>query len=140
MLYRLIRCISSLLLELFYRRVEVVGLDRLPATGPLLVVANHQNGLVDGMLLLAVLPRRLVTVAKAPLFGSPLIGPFLRGLGAIPVYRRQDAETGAFDPARNADMFGAAIDTLRDGGAILIFPEGVSQPEPALMPLRTGAA
>ncbi len=140
MLYRLIRRVSSLLLELFYRRVEVVGLDRLPATGPLLVVANHQNALVDGMLVLAVLPRRLVTVAKAPLFDNPLIGPFLRGLGAIPVYRRQDAEAGVFDPARNVDLFGAAIETLRDGGAILIFPEGVSQPEPALMPLRTGAA
>jgi 1-acyl-sn-glycerol-3-phosphate acyltransferase len=37
-------------------------------------------------------------------------------------------------------MFGAAIATLREGGAILIFPEGLSQPEPALMPLRTGTA
>ena len=140
MLYRLLRRISGLLLELFYRRVEVVGLERLPAAGPVLVVANHQNALVDGMLLLAVLPRRLVTVAKAPLFSHPLIGPFLRGLGAIPVHRRQDAAGGGFDAAQNADLFGAAIDTLRAGGAVLIFPEGVSQPEPALMPLRTGAA
>lgn len=140
MLYRLLRRVAGLLLELFYRRVEVVGIERLPADGPLLVVANHQNGLVDGMLLLAVLPRRLVTIAKAPLFGNPLIGPFLRGFGAIPVYRRQDAAPGAFDAAQNTELFGAAIDTLRAGGAVLIFPEGVSQPEPALMPLRSGAA
>ncbi len=140
MLYRMLRRLSGLLLELFYRRVEVVGLERLPARGPLLVVANHQNGLVDGMLLLAVLPRRLVTIAKAPLFSNPLIGPFLRGFGAIPVHRRQDAAPGSFPAAQNTELFGAAIDTLRAGGAVLIFPEGVSQPEPALMPLRTGAA
>src|SRR5689334_12190836 len=140
MLYRLLRRLAGLLIELFYRRVEVVGLEHVPAAGPLLVVANHQNALVDGMLLLAVVPRRLVTIAKAPLFHHPLVGPLLRGLGAIPVHRRQDAAPGSFDAASNADLFGAAIDTLRAGGAILIFPEGVSQPEPALMPLRTGAA
>ena len=57
--YRLIRALSRLLLRLFYRRVEVVGGDRIPPCGPLLVLANHQNALVDGMLLLAVIPRRL---------------------------------------------------------------------------------
>ncbi|MCI0409083.1 MAG: hypothetical protein L0191_11080, partial [Acidobacteria bacterium] len=44
------------------------------------------------------------------------------------------------DMARNREMFGAAIATLKQRGAILIFPEGLSQAEPVLMPLRTGAA
>src|SRR5262245_921962 len=104
MLYRLLRRLSGLLLELFYRRVEVVGLARVPATGPLVVVANHQNALVDGMLLLAVLPRRLVTIAKAPLFHHPLIGLFLRGFGAIPVHRRKDAAAGALGAASSAGL------------------------------------
>jgi hypothetical protein len=71
-----------------------------------------------------------------------LIGPFLYALGAIPVRRRQDEPGGAASagPARNRDMFDAAVAALREGGAILIFPEGTSQPEPALMPLRSGVA
>jgi 1-acyl-sn-glycerol-3-phosphate acyltransferase len=117
--------------------VDVVGAERIPRHGPLIVAANHHNALVDAVLLLSTIPRRLVPVAKAPLFGNPLIGPFLRVIGALPVHRRQE---GGTDPARNAALFSASTEILRSGQVVLIFPEGVSQPEPTLMPLRTGAA
>jgi 1-acyl-sn-glycerol-3-phosphate acyltransferase len=117
--------------------VDAVGLGRVPCRGPLILAPNHQNALVDGLLLLASVPRHLIPVAKAPLFRHPLIGPFLRLMGAVPVHRRQEAGD---DPARTRAMFAAAAAALRAGGAILIFPEGVSQPEPTLMPVRTGAA
>jgi glycerol-3-phosphate O-acyltransferase/dihydroxyacetone phosphate acyltransferase len=134
---RLFRILARFLAGLFYRRVEVIGRERVPAAGPLVVAANHQQGLMDGLLLAATLPRRLRPIAKAPLFRYPLIGQFARLAGAIPVHRRQDEGRG---PVDNEAMFGAAHRALADGEALLIFPEGVSQPEPALMPLRTGAA
>jgi 1-acyl-sn-glycerol-3-phosphate acyltransferase len=115
----------------------VSGLERVPLSGPLVVAANHHQGLMDGILLTAVLPRRLRPIAKAPLFRYPVIGQIARLAGAIPVRRRQDSGGSAAD---NQAMFGAAQGALSQGEAILIFPEGVSQPEPALMPLRTGAA
>ena len=135
--YGLVRALVRWVLALFYRRIDVVGLEHIPESGPLIVAANHQNALVDPMLLLALIPRRMVALAKAPLFRHPVIGPFLRLLGALPVHRRQD---GNADPGRNRTMFAAATNHLGAGGAVLIFPEGVSQPEPALMPLRSGAA
>ena len=135
--YRLVRALARLLLSLFYRRIEAPGMDRVPATGPLVVAAHHRNALVDPMLLLATVPRPLRPLAKAPLFRYPLIGTLLRLAGAIPVHRRQDPGS---DPARNVEMFRAATTALAEGGAILIFPEGVSQGEPTLMPLKTGAA
>jgi glycerol-3-phosphate O-acyltransferase / dihydroxyacetone phosphate acyltransferase len=131
------RALARALVRLFYHRVEVVGMERVPRSGPLVIVANHRNALVDPLLLFATLPRTLQPVAKAPLFHHPLLAPFLRLAGALPVHRRQDAGS---DPARNAAMFRAVAAALRKGGAILIFPEGVSQPEPVLMPLRTGVA
>lgn len=136
--YRLFRAFARFLAGLFYRRVEVAGLDRVPPSGPLIVAANHQQGLMDGMLLAAVLPRRLRPIAKAPLFRYPVIGQIARLAGAIPVHRRQDEVGGR--PADNQAMFGAARRALARGEALLIFPEGISQPEPTLMPLRTGAA
>ena len=115
----------------------MAGLERLPSSGPLIVAANHQQGLMDGILLTAALPRRLRPIAKAPLFRYPVIGQLARLSGAIPVHRRQDEGGGTVD---NEAMFSAAWEALGRGEALLIFPEGMSQGEPALMPLRTGTA
>ncbi|MEK7370254.1 MAG: lysophospholipid acyltransferase family protein, partial [candidate division NC10 bacterium] len=135
--YRLLRGLAQIVLDIFYRRIEVVGSERLPARGPLIVAANHQNALVDPLLLIAAIPRRLVPLAKAPLFRLPVIGALARWAGAIPVERPQDAPG---QPIDNEAMFAQAVARLRQDEAILIFPEGVSQPDPKLMPLRTGAA
>ena len=134
---RLIRALVRALLAIFYRRVDVVGRERVPPTGGLIVAANHQNGLVDPMMLMAALPRTLRPLTKSTLFKHPIIAPLLHLAQAVPVYRRQDAG-GA--PVDNAETFRAVSEVLSAGGAILIFPEGVSQPEPTLMALRTGAA
>jgi 1-acyl-sn-glycerol-3-phosphate acyltransferase len=131
------RALARALVRLFYHRVDVVGVERVPTSGPLVIVANHRNALVDPLILIATLPRALRPVAKAPLFRHPILAPFLRLAGALPVHRRQDPGS---DPAQNTAMFRGVAAALREGEAILVFPEGVSQPEPVLMPLRTGVA
>ena len=133
----LMRALARAVVRLFYHRVDVAGVERVPRSGPLVIVANHRNALIDPLILIATLPRALRPLAKAPLFRHPLLAPFLYLAGALPVHRRADPGS---DPAQNAVMFRTVAASLRDGGAILIFPEGVSQPEPVLMPLRTGVA
>jgi 1-acyl-sn-glycerol-3-phosphate acyltransferase len=135
--YAVVRFAVQILLRLFYARIEVVGRERIPSTGPLIVAANHHNAAVDAMLIIATFPRPIRVLAKAPLFANPIVGPFLRLMGGVPVHRR--AEAGD-DPRRNDALFAAASRALRQGGAILIFPEGTSTPRPTLLPLRTGAA
>ena len=135
--YALIRSLARFLLDLFYLRIEVVGAENVPASGPLILAANHHNSVVDAMLLIAVIRRPLRILANAPLFRHPLIGPFLHLVGALPVHRRKEAGD---DPGRNAALFAATTAALRAGGAILIFPEGRTQPEPVLQEVRTGTA
>jgi glycerol-3-phosphate O-acyltransferase / dihydroxyacetone phosphate acyltransferase len=106
-------------------------------SGPVLLVANHPNALIDPVIVFRVAGRPARPLAKAPLFEHPLIGPPLKGLGGLPVYRKKD------DPAlmhRNDTTFDAAIQALKGGDAVQIFPEGTSHSEPSLAPLRTGAA
>ncbi len=134
--YAVLRVVGWLAVRAFYRRITVGGLEHVPPHGPLVVVANHRNGLVDSLLLAAIIRRRLGIVAKASVLATPVLGPVLRLAGALPVHRRQDGG----DTAANAETFSAAIERLRDGGAILIFPEGTSQSDSVLLPLRTGAA
>lgn len=105
--------------------------------GPVLVIANHPNSLMDALVILKIAGRRVRPLAKAPLFEQALIGHVLNGLEALPVYRQQDYPG---ETHRNEDTFGAAIEALGLGKAVLIFPEGVSHSEPRLAPLKTGAA
>jgi glycerol-3-phosphate O-acyltransferase / dihydroxyacetone phosphate acyltransferase len=135
--YRLVRGIVRLLLWLFYRRIDIVGRDRIPLTGPVIVTPNHHNALVDAMLVVATFPRPIRVLAKSTLFRHPLIAPFLWLMGGVPVYRR--VESGD-DPRKNDEMFAAVVGALRAGGMVLIFPEGRSQPQPTVLPLRTGVA
>jgi 1-acyl-sn-glycerol-3-phosphate acyltransferase len=135
---RLISALSRFLLGLFYRRIEVVGLERVPRTGGLILAANHHNALVDPMLIASAIPRACRPLAKAPLFSHPLIAPFLLVAGGIPVRRRVDEKTE--DTGRNTEMFAAVGRVLGEGGAIMIFPEGTTQPEPRLMTIKTGTA
>ncbi len=63
-----------LFLRIFFRRVEAAGLERVPAEGPLLVVLNHPNALIDPLFILGLAPRPVAFLAKAPLFRMPVLG------------------------------------------------------------------
>lgn len=138
MLRRVIKVVLLFALRVFFRRVEVVGRERVPRAGACLFVLNHPNALVDPAFLLAYAPRRISFLAKSPLFRMPVIGFFVRALDSIPVYRKQD-ETGD-TAALNRETFVRAAELLRRGGTIAICPEGASHSEPYLLPLKSGAA
>jgi len=132
---RLTRALARLLLAIFYRSAEVQGLERVPARGPVLFVANHGNALIDPIVLVALLPRVPRFLAKHTLWNNPAIWPLLELAGAIPVYRAQEGDT-----SRNQETFARCYEELARGGAVALFPEGISHDQPSLQPLRTGAA
>jgi 1-acyl-sn-glycerol-3-phosphate acyltransferase len=132
--YRFVRSLGGLALDVFYRR-RVMGAP-FPASGPVLVVANHPNGLLDPADVMQLTHRRVRFLAKAPLVEAPVFGGVLRSMGTLPVYRRMD---GA-DTAQNERTFRAVFDALRAGEVVCLFPEGTSHSEPALQQLKTGAA
>ena len=140
---RLIGLLCRLVLAIFFRRIEVVGRERVPhgdsdgCRVPLVVVANHVNGLIDPLFVLGPLglPARLL--GKSTLWKIPVLAQILDLAGVVPVHRRQDA--GA-DTARNLESFSRCHEELAGGGIVAIFPEGVSHDEPQLQPLKTGAA
>ena len=109
----------------------------MPEKAGLIFVSNHPNALVDPALLFVALPRKIAFLAKHTLFKIPVLGWLIRTVGALPLYRRQDA--GA-DVSKNQETFTVARELLKSGGAIALFPEGVSHSSPKLLPLKTGAA
>ena len=131
-----LRALLRLVQRIFFRSVEVVGAERLPRDRPLVLVANHVNGLIDPVLLLGPLPVRPRLLAKSTLWKNLVVRPFANWAGAIPVYRQQDR----VDTAQNEETFTRCHEVLAEGGALALFPEGKSHSEPALQPLKTGLA
>jgi 1-acyl-sn-glycerol-3-phosphate acyltransferase len=124
-------------MRVYFRRVEVAGIEHVPLKSPVIFVLNHPNASVDPAFLLSLAPRRVSFLAKSPLFRMPVIGSFVRAMDSLPVYRHQDEGE---DVSKNREMFVAARQLLARGGTIGICPEGVSHNEPRLRPIKTGAA
>jgi 1-acyl-sn-glycerol-3-phosphate acyltransferase len=135
--YAWVRAIGRFWLWFFFKDVEVVRADLVPASGPVLLCINHPNNLIDSLLVGGVLPRKVHYLATAALFRNPLVARFLAACGAIPVYRRQD-DPDKMD--RNADAFAACFRALERGQLIGIYPEGTTHSESRVQRIKTGAA
>jgi 1-acyl-sn-glycerol-3-phosphate acyltransferase len=138
MLYWLYRALARLTLHLFFRRIEVEGLENVPDRGPVLFLPNHSNALVDPLVILTATHRRLTVTAKNVLAKNPLLGTLMRALGVITFHRREDVGKGS-DPRQNVQSLQRCRDVLAARGALCLFPEGVSHSDPSLRPFHTGA-
>ncbi len=95
-------------------RLKVVAPERIPAEGPLVVVANHESNL-DGFVLISVFTeRRLTFLSAAHLFEKRAVGRYLRGIGALPVEEQ----------CANVSSFKRALAILAKGGTVAVFPQG----------------
>jgi 1-acyl-sn-glycerol-3-phosphate acyltransferase len=115
-----------------FARVRTSGLDDLPQSGPLIVVANHTSN-IDPPLVAAwlqpALGRPLQFLAKEQLF-VPVLRPILRMYGAIVV------RAGGSD----VEAYRVAVTVLRGGGVVAIFPEGTRSLDGVMREPHAGVA
>jgi len=123
-------------IALLLARIEVIGRERVPRQGALIVASNHLNN-ADPPVLTIIFSRRLVFMAKHEALRWPIVGLLMRLAGAFPV-RRLEADIGALRQASRI---------LRQGEVLAMFPEGTrssegtlgsAHPGTALLALRTG--
>lgn len=127
MLYAIVKSLAAAVMRLLFG-LRASGREHVPATGPVLLVANHSS-LLDPPLIGAAAPRPLVFLAKAELFAIPGFGRLIRGLNARPL-RREGADAGALREA---------LRTLGEGRALLVFPEGTRGEEGVPREPKAGA-
>lgn len=123
----------------FFRRIEIEGIENVPHTGPVLLLPNHPNALVDALVILMQLKRPVSLTAKSTLTDNVVLRCFIRVSKVILLHRKQDTELGA-ERSRNVKALEECRRRLAQGAAICLFPEGQSHSDPSLRPFRWGAA
>jgi 1-acyl-sn-glycerol-3-phosphate acyltransferase len=117
-------------------RPVVEGVENVPATGPVILASNHLS-FADSIVIPCVAPRRVVFLAKEEYFTAPgvkgrLSKAWFTGLGAVPVSRE--------DTRSAIDSLQTALEVLRRGDALGLYPEGTRSRDGRLYRGRTGVA
>ncbi len=95
-------------------KVDGEQIDKVPMNGPLILLANHVNFLEAPVLHCRLRPRKVIGLAKAEAWDNPLLGWLFDQWEAIPI-RRGEPDIGALR---------RALGVLRDGGTLVVAPEG----------------
>ncbi|WP_448519265.1 lysophospholipid acyltransferase family protein [Rhodoflexus sp.] len=137
LLYQFLRFIFLIALRAFFGRISLSGLENVPKKGALIIAANHPSTFLDPIVAAVWLRRPVYFLANGGVFTSPFVKWLFRQLFMIPIYRQQDSSEAS---QKNEQTFAACFELLAEGGALMIFPEGISEDRRELRPLKTGTA
>ncbi|WP_162555873.1 lysophospholipid acyltransferase family protein [Reichenbachiella versicolor] len=138
MIYETTKCAVAFAVKRFYQTLEVKGYDNVPQSGPIILVSNHPNTLMDPYIIATQFKRRVGFLGNASIFINPIAKRILTYFNVIPVYRKQDVKDG--QKTDNSSAFSACYKYLENNNALLIFPEGTSVKEYRLRKIKTGTA
>jgi len=129
----------TLLFRIFYKSLEVEGLENIPKGKPILFVSNHTNAILDPFCIMVAIKQRVMITARSTLASFPFFGLLMKWLGVITFHRSQDRIKNR---AKNHNMISIqkCSDAIHQGSPVCIFPEGQSHSDPKLRPFKHGAA
>lgn len=126
----LLRFVAWVLSHLVYR-FDIRGQEHIPADGPAVLVCNHVS-FIDAVLLMAASPRPIRFIMDHRIFAVPVLGGLFRLAKAIPIAPQKE------DPAAYEKAFAEAVQVLREGDLLAIFPEGAITRDGSLQPFKGG--
>lgn len=116
--------------HIYYKHFYILNKENIPKKGePTIVIANHQNGLMDALAILHTMfldRRQPVFIARGDLFKKDRMAKILRFLKIMPSFRTRDAKNRE-DILENLSVYNKAARILKAGGTIVIFPEATHQ-------------
>lgn len=135
LLYRLVIVYIKIGLFFFYKKITVTGIDNIPRNNPILFVANHQNAMMDPLIVATTTSKTMYFLARASAFKNKVAAKLLTELQAIAIYRVRD---GVDSKHLNQSVFSNCLDLLNNNNNILIFPEGSHSIKRQVRSLRAG--
>lgn len=133
--YHLARLYIKIGLFFYYKKIKVVGLENIPKKGAVLFVSNHQNALIDPLLIGTTNKTNIHFLTRAGVFKKKLIVKIFDSSRMIPIYRVRD---GWDTLSKNEAVFERCFDILGQQKGLLIFPEGSHNIIRKVRPLSKG--
>lgn len=134
--YWLLQSYAKLCFSIYYRKVEVVNKNRIPLNQPVILAPNHQNALMDAMVLVCKTQFQNVFLARADIFKGKRMTRFLTFLNIMPIYRMRD---GIENVKRNDVVFEKTLQVLHNmRNPLGLFAEGNHGDKRRLRPLVKG--
>ncbi len=137
MLYRFGWTLMWVTFRIFFRKIDVLGAEKLQHGKPAILIANHPASFLDAMVLAVFLGRPIHFYVRGDIFAHPLVYSILTKLHMIPIFSR---EHGTGNLSKNKATFDRGRKLLSAGNLLLIFPEGFSRQSKQAEPFKKGAA
>jgi len=134
-LYLLIQKITRLSLYCYFREIQLHGLDEVPRNRPVLFLANHQNALLDPLIIAACTDLRPYFLTRSDVFTNTYLSGFFQFLRMLPIYRLRD---GRNTLTKNEAVFAKCTRLLEQQQAIFLFPEANHNLQRRVRPLSKG--
>ncbi len=131
----LLKLYLRLCLFFYFKKIEVHGLENIPKNQPVLLLSNHQNALLDALLIATRIQGFAHYLTRAGVFKKQFVSKLLQSLQLIPVYRIRD---GYGNLTNNNAIFEIAADLLKANKMVTIFPEGSHNLARRVRPLSKG--
>jgi len=135
MLYWILKNSIHLGLYCYHKKIEVHGLENIPKNKPVLFLPNHQNALIDVLLVGVDCNRKPYFLARSDVFGGRILNTLFNYVRMIPIYRIRD---GRNTLSKNDAVFDSCAQVLGRGKAIVMFPEGNHSLKRRVRPLSKG--
>ncbi|MCL2510954.1 MAG: 1-acyl-sn-glycerol-3-phosphate acyltransferase [Bacteroidales bacterium] len=133
--YALMKILTDLFFRQYYRKIHVEGAENIPRDKRVILAPNHQNALMDALVVLVTQKGQPVFLARADVFKNKRAAQILEWLNILPVYRMRD---GRDELGKNNEIFDKAVDVLRDKVTLCLMPEGAQSCKRMLLPLVKG--
>lgn len=134
-LYIFLRFLIKIALHAYYKKIIVQGRENLPLNQPVILVANHQNALIDPLVVGTHISLRPYFLTRAAVFKNPVAAYLLNLVQMLPVYRVLD---GFSTIPQNQRTFQKTNQVLQQNGSVLIFAEGNHSMVRNIRPLSKG--
>ena len=134
--YKFIVFTLSIYNNFFFKKLTIIGKERIPKDGAIIFSPNHQSALLDPLLVGVTNGKRLYSLTRSDVFRKPFLW-ILDAMLTLPIYRIRD---GYEKLHRNKETFEICYRLLKNKNNLMIFSEGKHHDKYFLLPISKGSS